>query len=166
MGIIANESRTFPGARSVAVPPLSSSDCVSYPSLDALVEAESQAGHGAIIKAGRGWFESSVSELQDRCDVLPPTVSSVNPQPIVDSALETVVGDLFGPSTGKVYLGNASTWAACTLTTEQTGQSWDVDEITFTATGTVGFEDHAWLYVERSTGKRMEDGFYVTILPV
>lgn len=67
MGLVANTTDEFPTAQTVAEPPFSGSDCTNYPTIDELVEAESQAGNGATIRSGVAWLVRAIGDIQTSC---------------------------------------------------------------------------------------------------
>ena len=85
---------------------------------------------------------------------LPPAITSFLPDPVPDAPGPFwVVGLRFGPAqgSGKVYLGNASTYSASTILTEQCVGIWEDSAISGTAVVT-GLGNEAWAYVLTGAG--------------
>jgi len=98
----------------------------------------------------------------------PPQITNWSPDPLSDMPESfTCTGLHFGPTqgSGKVYLGNASTYAASTTLTEQSVSTWADEQITGT-TDITGMGEQAWVYVLTDEGLVNAAGYHVPIIPV
>jgi hypothetical protein len=152
--LYAKRTTAFPGAQSIAVPPVTALDCAAHPSLDDLVRAESAAGHGATIRQGRGFLEEPLSGLAVLCALPTPVITGSTPDPVEDLELETTVGTQFGAVAGEVWIGNAPTWALSTHVKKQTTSFWSGTEARYGFDRGAFLELAWWVYVVRSTGER------------
>jgi hypothetical protein len=160
--LYAKRTTAFPGAQSIAVPPVTALDCAAHPSLDDLVRAESAAGHGATIRQGRGFLEEPLSGLAVLCALPTPVISGSTPNPVEDLELETTVGTNFGAAVGQVWIGDAGVWLDCVHKKQQTTHTWTNVSTTYHLDRNGFGELTWWVYVVKSTGERSA-GWLVTV---
>jgi hypothetical protein len=152
--LYGKRTTAFPGAQSIAVPPVTALDCAAHPSLDDLVRAESAAGHGATIRQGRGFLEEPLSGLAVLCALPTPVITGSTPNPVEDLELETTVGTNFGAAVGEVWIGNAPLWLNCSHTKKQSTTFWSNTRADYPFDRGVFGELSWWVYVVKSTGER------------
>ena len=112
-----------------------------------LIKAENTAGHGAVIRFGRGWTSRSKSQLETSCTPPTPVVVSSNPVTLVLTWPVDVYGTGFADVGGTLYIGNASTWAASAIKIAQPVSTWTPTAIHVTAVTWGPAPANVWLYV-------------------
>lgn len=166
MGIIGNDSDSFPGAAAIAEPPYSWADCCKYGTLEELYNAMQAAGHACTFRGGKVYVEQTVAQLVTACAVAAPTVTGVNPDPLNDGGIFTTGGTGFQAAGGELWLADAATWAGSVVKVEQTTSAWGDTSVTVPSLNRGGLPldpAHVYVYVYTRCGQRNAVGFETEI---
>lgn len=162
MPIRVNNSDSFPGAESLFVPPVVKADCCLFQTRQAMAEHAAAEGWPYTIKGGVVHVDASLAEIQTVCLIGEPTITGLDPDPIVAAAGLGVTGTNFGTVEGELWLGNASTWAGSSTRIQQPIQSWGAENVICPAVaqdGLPGPPDHVYVYVINDCGERNAVGY-------
>lgn len=165
MVLKTNESDAYPGARLVAVNPITAGECCKHATTQGLAVAVLAAGGAVTFRAGKLFVDVSQATELDVCQGLEPVVTDVQPDPLVEDGGGTVTGTDFGVVQGTLWVTNNVAWGEESVKVEQVAGPWTDTEIDFTAAldGLPFWPASAWLYVENACGRANLVGFEVKI---
>lgn len=156
-----NTSDSFPGADFVAADPVSSADCCKHQSVGALIAALVALGKPYTMRGGRLYFDQEAADQLTMCKGVDPSPTGAFPDPFETEAAGEVTGTGFDASEGKVWLGNAATYAGSSIKVEQTITDWADEQIFITAVRGELAQAPAsvWVFVENACGRISSVGF-------
>jgi len=159
MPITENTDEDWTGSRSRLVKPIGEVDCELAPTFEALCRQEAETGRGCTVRGGVGFAKRTVAEITSTCTPATPSISNVTPDPLFEGEAWSVLGSGFYDEGGTVYLGNASSWAACTIKVPQAEGVWGGAQIDLTAVGWGIVPANVWVYVLNKYGKVNAAGY-------
>lgn len=168
MTLKANESDSFPGARLVAVNPITSGECCQHATTESLAVAVLAAGGAATFRGGKLFLEVSEGTELDVCSGPAPTISGMDSDQWENNVTRLIQGVDKGTAEGEVWVGDAATWDASVLRVQQTVDTWLGDDIEIT-TVQGGFPlspPVAYAYVFNACGRPNAVGFEMAWIEV
>ncbi len=165
MTLIANETDSFPGARLVAVNPITAGECCKHATTQSLAAAVLAAGGAATFRAGKLFVDVSQATELDVCDGLEPVIASLESEPIVQFIANAAIGTDFSAVPSALWITDAATFEGSVVKVEQfplggSDVRFDFDPV---MDGLPRVPTKVYVYVFNSCGRANVVGFETTI---